>query len=159
MPLAASSYAPLLGLGCQSLLVPGCHALNHRHKEAWPEQGSSRRDSAGHISKNRAKSALTCSCSCAFACRGTSAHFFTDQGASRSTGLSRVPTRSMRRGGLPFGAFWQVALRSCTDRELSCGSGKWKRRGCDISLIPKTRSTTAGESETQPQQKATPRTP
>ena len=70
MPSAASSYAPLLGLGCQGLLVPGGHALNH-HKEAWPEQGSSRRH---HVSKNRAKNALTGSRSCALAGRGARSH-------------------------------------------------------------------------------------
>merc|ERR1719359_2022090 len=72
-PSAASDAPLMLGLGRQSLLVTGGHALNHRHKEAWPEQGSSRRHS--HISKNRAKNALACSRSCAFASTGTSAHF------------------------------------------------------------------------------------
>ena len=70
-PSAASDAPLLLGLGRQGLLVPGCHALNHRHKEAWPEQGSSRR---GHVCKNRAKNALTGSRSCALAGRGARSH-------------------------------------------------------------------------------------
>ena len=151
MPLAASSYAPLLGLGCQGLLVPGCHALRHRHKEAWPQQGGSRRHSTGHVcKKNRAKNARTGSRSSAFAGRGTSAHF---RGvfvvlavlavAFGSTVIESNPARAVRIESF-------LAGRANFPRA---------RRGCGISLISKTRSAAPDESETQPQRKATPRPP
>ena len=124
MPSAASSYAPLLGLGCQGLLVPGGHALNHRHKEAWPEQGSSRR---GHVCKNRAKNALTGSRSCAFACRGTRAHF-----------------RLCRSVRIELRAFLRVRAAS----SLSQKQGEaWSLLGDSYN---KPRPATAAESKTRP---------
>ena len=109
MPLAASN-TPLLGLGRQGLLVPGGHALNHRHKEAWPEQGSSRRR---HISKNRAKNALTGSRSCALAGRGTRAHF-------------RAVFVVLAVLAVAFGStvIESNPARAGADRELSCGAGE-----------------------------------
>ena len=53
--------------------MTGGHALRHGEQEAWPQQGGSMRHSTGHVCK--AKNALTGSRSCAFACRGTRAHF------------------------------------------------------------------------------------
>ena len=52
--------------------------------------------------------------------------------APRSIGLSRVPARSMRRGGLPFGTFWQVALWMLCHRIESSLAGRATSRERDV---------------------------
>ena len=109
---SAASDAPLLGLGCQSLLVSGAHALRHGEQEAWPQQGGSRIHSTGHVCKNRAKNALTGKRSCAFTGRGTRAHiravFVVLAVLAVAFGSTVIESNPARAG----------------DRELSCGAGE-----------------------------------